>query len=101
MAFIKEGPLIQHMFNNLPGRNNIECSRFDREPFIEIALDRLDTWMWMGTEVQTCAIPSALREVVCKATARIADIQKLPGWQMAEVVHNLLNPRVVWNFYST
>src|SRR5438128_1432995 len=97
MAFIQEGPLIQHMLDHLPGRDDIECFRFDRESFIDIAFDSLDAWMFMGSEVQPCALPSILRKVVRKAPLRIPDIQQLSRRQMSEVVHDLLNPRVVGN----
>src|SRR5712692_6366112 len=53
----------------------------------------------MGIEVQTCAIPSFLQEIVCKATLGIADVQKLSRWQMAKIVHDLLNPGKVWNLH--
>src|SRR5207245_11244777 len=39
--------------------------------------------------------------VVRKASLSIPDIQQLSRRQMSEVVHDLLNPRVVGNFYST
>src|SRR5205809_4673781 len=51
----------------------------------------------MGVEVQTCALPSVLREVVRKSPFRIPDIQQLSRRQMPEVVHDLLYPRVVGN----
>src|SRR5436853_7457849 len=51
----------------------------------------------MGVEIQTCALPSVLREVVSKSPFRIPDIQQLSRRQMSEVAHDLLNPRKIGN----